>query len=425
MTKIIKWTTEKRKVNKLLPFPENPRSITDRQMNNLKKSLLKFGLVEIPAISIDGKIIAGHQRIKALQLLGRGEEFIDIRIPNRKLSEEEYKQYLITSNKVTGEFNDIILFENFEEDILLKSGFDKIELTEMFSELLYTEDDGFDVEKELKKIKEPKSKLGQVYKLGPHTLLCGDSTDLNTVHIVTNGKKMDMIYCDPVYNIGLSYKSGIGGTKQYGGSEKDKKTKDEYEDFLRKTMNNALSVSNEDVHMFYYCDQKYVPTIAKLYEEIGISFKRTCIWLKGIANPTPQIAFSKVYEPCVYGDRGKPYLSPSHTNFDEVLNKNIGTGNAMIENFMDMFDVWAVKRLAGNSYDHPTQKPIDLHEKPISRCTKVGDNILSLFGGSGGELLASHQLKRVCFMIEKDPVFIDLIIKRFELFTGEKAKLLN
>jgi len=190
-------------------------------------------------------------------------------------------------------------------------------------------------------------------------------------------------------------------------------------------MGNALAVSNDDVHIFYYCDETYVPLTATLYKDLGVDFRRICIWLKGIANPTPQVAFSKVYEPCVYGTRNKPYLSPNHRNFDEVLNKDIGTGNEMIENFMDMFDVWAVRRLAGNQYEHPTQKPITLHDKPIRRCTKVGDNILSLFGGSGGELLAAHQLKRNCFIVEMDPIFVDLIIRRYEAFTGDKAKKIS
>jgi len=234
-----------------------------------------------------------------------------------------------------------------------------------------------------------------------------------------------MIYNDPVYNINLNYNSGIGGTKQYGGSAKDKRSNKDYASFLQKTMKNALAVSHPDTHIFYYCDESYVPMIADLYGKLGIKFRRICIWLKGIANPTPQVAFSKVYEPCVYGTRKKPYLSPNHTNFDEVLNKEIGTGNQMIEQFMDMFDVWAVQRLSGNNYEHPTQKPITLHDKPIRRCTRVGDNILSLFGGSGGELLAAHQLKRNCYMVELDPVFADLIIRRYEKFTGDKAKLLT
>ena len=234
-----------------------------------------------------------------------------------------------------------------------------------------------------------------------------------------------MMYCDPVYNINLSYKSGIGGTKNYGGSAMDNKSEKEYKEFLSKTVKNGLEVSNKDTHVFYYCDETYVPLIAEIYREMGLQFKRICIWLKGVANPTPQVAFSKVYEPCVYGTRGKPYLSPKHTNLDEVLNKDTGTGSALIESVMDMFDVWAVQRLAGTSYEHPTEKPITLHEKPIRRCTKYGNSILSLFGGSGGDLIASDQLKRVCYMVELDPVFVDLIIRRYERYSKSKAKKIN
>jgi DNA modification methylase len=424
MKKLV-WTTVQRKIQDLLPFKENPRKMSVEQIADLKKSLEKFGLVEIPAVDFDMKIIAGHQRLAVLQLLGRGGEIIDCRIPNRKLTESEYKEYLITSNKVHGDWDEDLLSKYFDADLLLESGFNDEEITDLFSGDLNTEDDDFDVDKEVVKIKKPKSKVGELYQLGPHKLYCGDSTDIKLVKKVVGDAKIDMIYCDPIYNINLSYSKGIGGTKDYGGSAKDNRSDSEYESFLEKTIQNAISVSNKNTHVFYYCDQTYVPMIARIYGKLGIDFKRICIWLKGIANPVPQVAFSKVYEPCVYGTRGKPYLSVKQTNYDEVLNKDIGTGSEMIQNFMDMIDVWAVQRLSGNSYEHPTQKPITLHDKPIRRCTKINDNILSLFGGSGGELLAAHQLKRNCFMVEMDPVFVDLIIKRFEKLTGIKAKKIS
>lgn len=421
MTKLT-WCTEQRRVKDLLPYKQNPRKMSQKQKEDLIKSLEQFDLVEIPAIDTKNRILAGHQRCAVLQLMGRGDEMIDVRVPSRALTEREYKQYLITSNKVHGDWDTEILTEYFETDLLLESGFSQEEITDLTTDILESEDDGFDVEKEAKKIKKPKSKLGDVYQLGPHRLMCGDSTDLEVVKKAVDGAKIDMIYCDPVYNINLDYGTGIGGTKNYGGTATDTKSEDEYEKFLTKTIKNALAVSAKSTHIFYYCDESYVPLVAKIYGKLGIDFRRICIWLKGVANPTPQVAFSKVYEPCVYGLRGKPYLSPNHHNFDEVLNKDVGTGHALIENFLDMIDVWAVKRLSGSEYQHPTQKPVTLHDKPIRRCTKVGDNILSLFGGSGGELIAAHQLNRNCFMVEMDPVFVDLIIKRFETYTGIKAR---
>jgi DNA modification methylase len=395
--------------------------MSEEQMNNLKKSLETYNLVEIPAIDFDDRILAGHQRLAAMQLLGRGEETIDCRRPNRKLTEKEAKQYLILSNKVHGEWDDELLIEFFDKDLLIDSGFSTDEINDLYVADTDTSPDGFNTEEEKKKIKKPKSKTGELYQLGPHRLYCGDSTKLESVQKVVGDAKINLVYCDPVYNINLSYRSGIGGTKNYGGSVKDKRSDKEYAEFLKKTMENALAVSHPDTHVFYYCDESYVPLIAELYKQLGIKFRRICLWLKGVANPTPQIAFSKVYEPCVYGTRKKPYLSPHYTNFDEVLNKEIGTGHQMIEQFLEMIDVWAVKRLAGNEYEHPTEKPVTLHDKPFKRCTKVGDTILSLFGGSGGDLIAAHQLKRVCYMVEMDPVFVDLIITRYERLTGEKA----
>ncbi len=408
-------------VSLISPNEYNPRMHSPVQKDALTESIKRFGFVD-PLIcnNAEGRenvLIGGHFRLEIAKDLGLAEvPVVYVIIPDL----EKEKELNVRLHKNQGEF-DFDLLKEFDESFLKDVGFSDDDLGEIFFDL-ETEDDGFSVNKELEKIKTPTSKLGDLYELGSNRLLCGDSTKLEDVQRVVGTAKIDMIYNDPVYNIGLSYKTGIGGSKHYGGSATDKKTEKEYETFLRQTMENALAVSNDDTHVFYYCDETYVPMIAGLYKELDINFKRICIWLKGVANPVPQIAFSKVYEPCVYGTRGKPYLSKHHTNFDEVLNKEIGTGHQMIEQVMDMYDVWAVQRLSGQSYSHPTQKPIILHDKPIRRCTEVGDNILSLFGGSGGELIAAHQLKRNCYMVEMDPVFVDLIIRRFERYTGIKAK---
>ncbi len=411
-------------VSKIKPNEYNPKKFSTEQLTQISESIKRFGFVD-PLI-LNGApnrkniLIGGHGRLKVAKELGIKE----VPVVYTNISEiNKEKELAIRLHKNQGDF-DLELLGEFDEKFLEDIGFSDEELDGVFINL-DTEEDGFSTEKELEKIKKPKSKLGDLYQLGPHRLLCSDSTEIKSVKRVVGQEKIDMVYCDPVYNINLSYKNGIGGTKNYGGSSTDNKSDKDYEEFLKKTIKNAFAVTNTNAHFFYYCDQTYTPLIASIYKEIGIDFKRICIWLKGIANPTPQIAFSKVYEPCVYGTKGKPYLSPHHRNYDEVLNKDIGTGNEMIENYMEMLDVWAIRRLSGNLYEHPTEKPITLHDKPIKRCTKIGDNILSLFGGSGGELIASHQLKRKCFMVEIDPVFVDLIIKRYEMFTGDKARKIN
>lgn len=407
-------------VSLLQPNEYNPKKFSKEQLSQITESIKRFGFVD-PLIcngspSRKNILIGGHGRLQVAKILGMKKvPVVYVDIPDL----EKEKELGIRLHKNQGEF-DMNLLSEFDKTVLEDIGFTSEELDGVFINL-DTEEDGFSTEDELKKIKTPISKLGDLYQLGVHRLLCADSTNIENVKKVVGVEKMDMVYCDPIYNINLSYKAGVGGTKNYGGSATDNRTDAEYETLLEKTMVNALDVSKKDAHIFYYCDETYVPLIATIYKRLGINFRRICIWLKGIANPTPQIAFSKVYEPCVYGTIGKPYLSPHHRNFDEVLNKDIGTGGEMIDNFMDMFDIWAVRRLNGNQYEHPTEKPVTLHDKPIRRCTKIGDNILSLFGGSGGELIASHQLKRRCFMIEMDPVFVDLIIRRYEAFTGDKA----
>lgn len=128
----IEWHNERRKIDDLIPFSHNPRAITDKQREDLKKSLEKFGLAEVPAINTDNTILAGHQRLKILQLLGRGKEEIDVRVPNRLLSEEEAKEYNIRSNKNTGYFDDDMLAEYFSKEELVEWGFEGEELMQIW-----------------------------------------------------------------------------------------------------------------------------------------------------------------------------------------------------------------------------------------------------------------------------------------------------
>jgi DNA modification methylase len=127
----------------------------------------------------------------------------------------------------------------------------------------------------------------------------------------------------------------------------------------------------------------------------------------------------------VYGTVGKPYLSDKALNLSEIMNKEIGTGNRTIEDILDMLDIWLVKRISGSDYEHPTEKPPTLHEKAIRRCTKPGDVLLDLFAGSGSLMVACEQLKRSACLVEREPIFVDLIIRRYEKLTGQKAKKLS
>ena len=159
MVEKLKWHTEKRKVKNLVPTEGNPRQLTERQAKDLEKSLKKFNLVDIPAINIDNRIISGHQRIAVLRALGREDEEIDVRAPNRELTEEEHREYMLRANKNLGEWN-YDLLANFDEDLLKDVGFESEELDNIFG---LEVDDEFDAEKELEKVlagKERRCKEG-------------------------------------------------------------------------------------------------------------------------------------------------------------------------------------------------------------------------------------------------------------------------
>ena len=309
--------------------------------------------------------------------------------------------------------------------MLLNIGFGEDDLSQIWDDHLETEDDGFDVEKEIEKIKKPKTKLGDIYQLGKHRLICGDTTEPNVIKKLFGKDRADMIFSDPVYNIGLSYNKGIGGKQSYGGKTNDNKTDAEYRELLKKSLENALSISKPDCHFLYWCDQTYIGLVQDLYRKCGIENKRVCMWVKNGQNPTPGVAFNKCYEPCVYGIKGKPHLSKNEQSLNEILNKEIGTGNRLIDDILDMLDIWLVKRLAGSEYKHSTMKPPMLYEKAMRRCTKVGDIIFDGFGGSGSSLIAGEQFKRRVYLVEIEPIFCDLIINRYEKLTGQKAKKLR
>ncbi|MCL5435932.1 MAG: ParB N-terminal domain-containing protein [Patescibacteria group bacterium] len=180
----LKWKTEKRRIDQLAPFEKNPRKISDEQIKLLKQSIERFDLVEIPAIDKDGTIIAGHQRLKIMQMLGRGKETIDVRVPNRKLTREEFEEYNLRSNKNVADW-DLELLKNFDRGLLDFVGFNKRELDRIFDVSL--KEDDFDAQAAYNAIRKAQSQRGDVYRLGDHRLMCGDSTSRDDVSNPTGG----------------------------------------------------------------------------------------------------------------------------------------------------------------------------------------------------------------------------------------------
>jgi len=418
----LQWRTAQKRVNDLIPQDINPRVISDKQMSDLKKNLKKFNLVEIPAIDFNGKILAGHQRIAALKLLGREEELIDVRIPNRKLTKEESEGYLIASNALGGDW-DFSKLKSFDLDLLTDVGLDQIDLSHFWDKELEVNDENFNVEDEIKKIRKPKTKSGDLIYLGPHKLLCASSTDPKNLKKLFGNDQASMIYSDPPYNLKIDYAKGIGGKQNYGGNVNDNRSYEEYRKFIKDSLISALTITKSDCHIFYWSDQCLIGLIQELYRELNITNKRVCLWLKNSQNPTPMVSFNKCYEPAIYGVIGKPYITPSIQNLNEILNKELTTGNNLFEEVFDQLDIWLVKRLSGQKYEHATSKPPKLHEKAIRRCTRLGDIILDSFSGSGSTIIAGEQLKRKVYALELEPIFCDLTIKRYKKLTGKKVEV--
>jgi DNA modification methylase len=417
--KKLSWTTGVREVKDLLPWQENPRKISKQALDKLKEKITQNGFHSVIVIDTDNTILSGNQRKVALMELGINT--VDVMIPSRKLSDAERRRIGIESNINDGEW-DFEKLKSFDLELLQFAGFDEKELVKFWDEEKDTEDDKFDVDKELKKIKTPQTKLGDLIIMGNHKLLCSSSTDITAVKKLFGDDRATAIYSDPPFNIGLSYDKGVGNKSNYGGTFDDNQSPEAYKEFIRQVLKSSLSISTKDSHVAFWCDEAWVWVFQTLYMELGVKNRRLNIWIKNNSSPIPTVAFNKCAEYCVYGTKGSPYLSDLVKNLNEIQNKDCTTGNQLLE---DISNIWATKRLPSNQMEHPTSKNPELHHKFIMRCTKPGDIIFDAFSGSASTMICAEQLDRKVYSLEIEPVFCDLAIRRYEKLTGRKAKVIK
>lgn len=417
--KKLSWTTGVREVKDLLPWQENPRKISKVALDKLKEKITQNGFHSVIVIDTDNTILSGNQRKVALMELGINA--VDVMIPSRKLSDAERRRIGIESNINDGEW-DFEKLKSFDLELLQFAGFNEKELVKFWDEEKDTKDDKFDVDKELKKIKTPQTKLGDLIIMGNHKLLCSSSTDITAVKKLFGDDRATAIYSDPPFNIGLSYDKGVGNKSNYGGSFDDNQSPEAYKEFIRQVLKSSLAIATKDTHVAFWCDEAWVWVFQTLYMELGVKNRRLNIWIKNNSSPIPTIAFNKCTEYCVYGTKGSPYLSDLVKNLNEIQNKNCTTGNQLLE---DISNIWATKRLPSNQMEHPTSKNPELHHKFIMRCTKPGDIIFDAFSGSASTMICAEQLERKVYSLEIEPVFCDLAIRRYEKLTGRKAKVIK
>jgi len=371
------------KVSNIKNNPNNPRTIDDDKLEKLKRSIKSFPeMMEkrsmICVTDVDGKLypLGGNMRLRAIKDLGMKE------IPKSWVSmadewtEEQRSEFIIKDNASLGDWDLDDLQENWDLDLISEWGVD-LDIDEV--EELEAEEDDFDVELP----EEPKTVLGDLYEIGEHRLLCGDSTTADSYLKLMDGELADMIHTDPPYNIGYE-----GGSKKREKIEND--NLDDFPKFLSDMYTSMSTALKKGGAIYVWHASTETHNFIQQFLNSGFLFKSYIIWNKN--NSTfGRSDYHWKHEPCIYG-----WL-------DGASHKWYGDRKQTT--------VWDIER-PSRSDDHPTMKPIALCSQPLENSSAVGHIILDPFLGSGSTMVASHQLKRKCYGLELDPKYCDVIVNR-------------
>lgn len=394
--KTAKLKIEFKSVKELTKNPKNARTHSEKQIKKLAASIKEFGFIGAIAIDSKGLIWAGHARLAACELLGL-ETIPYVNLDH--LTATKRRAYMLADNRIANESgwdDDILRIELSELQAmdfdLAITGFDNSELEAIFSEDAGPADGEDDVPTIPKK---PYSKLGQIYQLGEHRLMCGDSTKKEDVGNLMAGEIAHMVFTDPPYNVDY-------GKEKNRTIKNDNHTVEDWDVFVRGYISNLLE--NCSGNIFISMSDKELGHMQSTFIELGGKWSSFIIWVKNSLVISQKDYHSK-HETIMYGWRDG--VSGRYRPTDRTLT-----------------DVWEFDK-PKRSDEHPTMKPVELVEKTIKNGCRTKSTVLDLFGGSGSTLIACEKTKRKCFMMELDPHYVDVIITRWENFTGEKAVLLK
>lgn len=374
---------EYKKIEDLIPYVNNTRTHNENQVMQIASSIKEFGWTNPILLDGENGIIAGHGRLMAAKKLNETE------VPTIQLhglSESQKKAYIIADNKLAlnaGWDDELLKLElaglkDAGYDLSL-TGFNADELIafEPIKEGLVDEDEVPEVPE------EPKAKLGDIYKLGNHRLMCGDSTSIDAVDKLMNGNQVDLIFTDPPYNVSFNGRSG-----KHDVIKNDNLSESDFAIFIEEVCNTIKAINPKAYYI--WCNWNFYGIL-----QGKLDYKTCIVWAKnvfGMGN-----GYRHQHEFCLFNGK-----------IDEVI-KNES-------------DLWEVKK--DHNYVHPTQKPVALSIRAFGNHIKLL-NVLDLFGGSGSTLIGAEQTGRKAFLMELDPKYCDVIVKRWENFTGQKAELLN
>ena len=388
-------------IEKVVPNPRNPNKHSEKQIALLSKIIAAQGWrAPITVSTRSGFIVRGHGRLLAARKLGLAEVPVDYQAYETEAAEWAD---LIADNRLSelSETDELLLKDllqelNTSELDLELTAYTADEIDQMLGSAKEVQEDDFDADKALSEIDEAKTKLGDIYILGKHRLMCGDSTDAAAVEKLMDGQKADIAVTDPPYNVGYT-----GGTKDALTIQNDKQEDSAFRQFLSAAFTN-MDVAMKPGAVFYiwHADSEGYNFRAAC-KEAGWQVRQCLIWNKNQLVMGRQDYHWK-HEPCLYGwKEGAAHLWASDRKQTTILCFDRPQKNA----------------------EHPTMKPVALLAYQIANNTKGEDIALDLFGGSGTTLVACEQLGRKCYMMELDPKYCDVIIKRWEELTGNKAKL--
>ena len=374
------------KISKVKGNPDNPRIIKNDKFKKLVKSIQEFPeMLKLRPIVVDEDmmVLGGNMRLKASKDAGLKEVWIEVA---EGLTEEQKKEFIVKDNVGFGEW----------EWDMLANEWDSVQLAEWGLDVWENEDDkiaeaGLIEDDEIPEVKESKVKRGDIWQLGEHRIMCGDSTSSDDVAKLMNGEKADMVFTDPPY--GVSYQSNMRTkTDKFDVLEND-------DNFITEWINNLPLYSNGFV--FVWTSWKVLKQWIEFCEGIG-DLSNIIVWDKGGGGIGDlKKTFSTDYEVALVYHRGA-----------EIIGKRLGS-------------VWSVGKDSASCYLHPTQKPVDLAVMAIENILQRNKIVLDLFLGSGSTLIAAEKLNRKCYGMELDEKYCDVIIERWEQFTGLKAEKIN
>lgn len=417
-------------ISKLKRAEYNPRkelTPEDPEYQQLKKSIVEFGYVVPVVVNSDMTVIGGHQGLTVLEDLG----YKKIECSVQNLNKTQEKALNLALNKINGIWDndklEKILAElkelEFDMDI---TGFTPEELNDIFNDTLEATEDDFDVDKELEEITEPVTQLGDMWILGNHRLLCGDSTDKEAVEELMNNKEADMVLTDPPYNVDIENSQGM----KIKNDNMDNKT---FREFLIKAFKNISETLKAGGAFYIWFASREHINFEKALNENKLKVRQELIWNKNMFVLGSQ-DYQWKHEPCLYGwkDGAAHYFTDDRTQATVIEDKHQDFRKLKKEELINILeDIYADKTSTTIIEEnrptisdlHPTMKPIKLLSRLIKNSSRINESILDLFGGSGSTLIACEQLNRICYMMELDPKYCDVIVKRWETLTGKKAKL--